>query len=70
MRARIFVSGVLALLGCLVVGAATGVWLYTLVGGHLYVVPRAVLVASGALGAVAVVFSLVAAVRRATSPGA
>jgi hypothetical protein len=37
---------VLALAGCLILGAALGIWLYTLVGDHLFAVPGPILLAS------------------------
>ncbi len=50
MRIGRTMYGVLALIGCLGFGAALGVWLFALAGGHLFVVSRAVVLASLLVG--------------------
>jgi len=50
MRIGCRTYGGLALISCLGFGAALGVWLFALAGGHLFVVPPAVVLASLLVG--------------------
>jgi hypothetical protein len=50
MRNRRWMYGALTLIACLGFGAALGLWLYTIAGGHVYVVPRPFLLISALVG--------------------
>jgi hypothetical protein len=70
MRARRLGFGALALVACFGLGAALGLWVYTLVGGHVYVAPRPIIVISALAGLVCAGIGAYALVRVATGAGA